>query len=187
MRRWWNELVVDFFDRMDGFVGAAHKGRLDDDEHDLAVQMAMIRFSTNLITTFEGVSMGELVNACKTLARGICMDVQRLSMTQHAHGTQSLDDGWNVDSEDAATGPSWEAAVSARRFDADGRARDVRDFLGWALPQIKDTRRQVLEMTFEGLELPEICKDLAIERDNAYARRSRGMKDLSKLKEQYDT
>src|SRR3712207_7150871 len=58
---------------------STHRGRLDDEEHQLAVQLAMIRFSQNLITTFEGVSMGQLVNATRTLARGICMDVDRKS------------------------------------------------------------------------------------------------------------
>jgi hypothetical protein len=78
MRRRWDELVIDFFDRMDGVVAAAHKGRLDDEEHELAVAVSRARFSKNLITTFDGISIGQLVNACKTLARGICIDVQRL-------------------------------------------------------------------------------------------------------------
>ena len=43
MRRWWDELVIDFYDRMDGFVAAAHRGRLDDDEHELAVAMSLTR------------------------------------------------------------------------------------------------------------------------------------------------
>ena len=99
MRRWWEELVIDFFDRMDGFVAVAHKGRLNHHEHELAVQMSMARFSERLIETYEGVSMGELVNACKTLARGICMDVQRREMRAHGRA-RSLDAGWDADVED---------------------------------------------------------------------------------------
>ena len=45
----------------------------------------------------------------------------------------------------------------------------------------------MLELTFQGAELPEICTELGIKRDNAYQRRSRGLQDLSKLKEQYDS
>ena len=187
MRRWWNELVVDFFDRMDGLVAGAHRGRLDAEEHELAVQMAMIRFSQNLISSFEGISMGELVNACKTLARGISIDVQRRSMSRRAHEGPSIDDSWDSDGDDGPTGPAWETDEAHARFDAAERSREVTDFLGWALPQIKDGRRDVLERTFEGLEVPEICAELDITPDNAYALRSRGMKDLSKLKEQYDT
>ena len=54
MRRWWEELVIDFHDRMDGFVAAAHRGRLDHDEHELAVGWALAKFSTNLVSTFKG-------------------------------------------------------------------------------------------------------------------------------------
>ena len=185
MRRWWGELVVDFFDRMDGLVAAAHRNRLDDQEHELAVTLSMVRFSTRLIDTFDGVSMGQLVNACKTLARGICIDVQRKSIRVHQLEGPSLDGGWNADAEDRAV-PAWEADEAVRRFEADERGADVRDFLDWALPQIKDERRRVLELTFHGAEVEEIADELTITRDNAYQRRSRGMKDLTKLKEQYD-
>jgi RNA polymerase sigma factor (sigma-70 family) len=171
MRRWWDELVIDFYDRMDGFVAATHKGRLDDDEHELAVQKALIRFSTRLMDTFAGVSMGELVNATKTLCRGICIDVQRSS--RRARRGPAL--------EDAAT-----LAESARRYDEAERAAEARDFLAWALPQIGQERRRVLELTFHGAELPEIMQELEITQVNAYQRRSRGMKDLAKLKELYD-
>ena len=95
MRQWWEELVIDFRDRIDGLVAATHKGRLDDDEHELAVQLALIRFSSNLVNTFDGVSMGELVNATKTLSRGICMDVQRRSIRERRHAGPSLDSVWD--------------------------------------------------------------------------------------------
>jgi hypothetical protein len=36
------------------------------------------------------------------------------------------------------------------------------------------------------VELAEIAGALAISKDNAYQRRSRGMRDLGKLKERYD-
>lgn len=182
MRRWWDELVIDFFDRMDGLVAAAHKGRLDADEHELAVALSMARFSQRLITTFDGVSMGQLVNACKTLARGICIDVQRTSIREHRLEGPSLDSGWDGDGTTAA----WEVDAAARRLDDDERAADVREFLAWALPQIGEERRRVLELTFHGAEIPEIMRALDISRANAYQRRTRGMSDLNRLKEQYD-
>jgi hypothetical protein len=187
MRRWWDELVIDFYDRMDGLVAATHKGRLDDDEHELAVQRALIKFSQNLLTTFEGVSMGQLVNATKTLARGVCMDVQDESIRRRARQGVSLDDQRRRDGEDGPAHHGWELEEAERRLDAAECSREVVDFLDWALPRVNDNRRRVLELTFEGAELPEICAELGIERDNAYQRRSRGLRDLSKLKEQYDT
>jgi hypothetical protein len=185
MRRWWEELVIDFKDRMDGLVYLAHKGRLDDDEHDLAVAMSMAKLSKNLIETFEGVSMGQLVNASKTLARGICIDVQRSAVRRHQHEAHSLDAGWDIDRDDRPA-PAWEADESWSRFDRAQRSAEVRDLLGWALPQILPERRRVLELSFDGAEIAEICAELGATRDNAYQLRSRGFKDLKKLKEQYD-
>jgi RNA polymerase sigma factor (sigma-70 family) len=184
MRRWWDELVIDFFDRMDGFVYVAHRGRLDRHEHEVAVQMSMARFSERLIRTYEGASMGELVNACRTLARGICMDVQRAEARAH-RDTRSLDVGWDADAEDRP-GQTWEADAAWDRLERAERGAEIRDFLDWALPQIKEERRRVVELSFEGATLPEICAELGISRDNAYQRRSRGFKDLKKLKERYD-
>ena len=185
MRRWWNELVVDFFDRMDGFVAAAHKGRLDDEEREIAVALSMTRFSTNLITTFEGISMGQLVNACKMLASNICKDVQRASMRRREHEGLSLDAGWDAD-PDERVARSWEADEAAHRFEREERAADVRDFLEWAMSQLRDDRRAVLELTFEGVPMPEITGMLGFSTDNGYQLRSRGLKDLAKLKERYD-
>ena len=180
MRRWWDELVIDFYDRMDGLVAAAHKGRLDDDEHELAVAMSLTRFSNRLIDTFEGVSMGQLVNASKTLARGICIDVQRASMRRREHEGPSFDEGWSTDAEDRSPG-SWEAEEALRRHERDERSVEVREFLDWALPQLGDDRRAVVELTFHGAAIPEIVAERAISQPNAYQLRSRGLKDLQRL------
>ena len=185
MRRSWEELVISFFDRMDGFVGGAHKGRLDDEEHELVVDLAMTRFAQRMITSFRGESVGELVNACKTMASNICKDVQRKSIRDGRLDGPSLDDGWNV-SDDGRRAPSWEAAESLRRHEREERGGDIAAFITWALPQVKDKHRRVLELTFHGAEIPEIMDELGISQDNAYARRSRGLKELKELKEQYD-
>jgi RNA polymerase sigma factor (sigma-70 family) len=146
--------------------------------------MSMARFSERLISTYEGVSMGELVNACKTLARGICMDVQR-AQARGRRGATSLDAGWSADAEDRPT-PSWEADEAWHRHEREERSAEVRDFLGWALPQLADDRRRVLELSFDGASIPEICAELGISEANAYQRRSRAFKDLTRLKERYD-
>src|SRR4051812_48468357 len=112
MRTWWEALVIDFHDRMDGLIYATHKGRLDDDEHVLAMQLALTKFSRRLIETFRGTSMGELVNATKTLCFGVCVDVQRSSIRARKHEIDSLDAGW----DDPNGGVSqWEIDESARR------------------------------------------------------------------------
>jgi RNA polymerase sigma factor (sigma-70 family) len=183
MRRWWEELVVDFRDRIDGFVATEHRGRLSDDEHQIAVQLCLIRFAERLIETFEGVSIGELVNACRTMAKGICIDVQRRAQRERRHVAASLDDARDA-AEQAR--PAWEAATAKRRHDDEQAAADARGFVEWALPQVKEEYRRVLELTIEGAATDEIMEALNISRENAYQRRTRGLRELARLKEQYD-
>jgi hypothetical protein len=185
MRRWWEELVIDFKDRMDGLAYLAHQGRLNDEEHEIAVQMSLVRFSDKLINSFEGVSMGELVNAGKKLTWGICIDVQRTSIRHREREGLSLDDGWDADPEDRVA-PAWEADEAAYRFEREQRSAEVEDFLDWALPRVPADRRRVVELTFHGATIPEIMDELDITQANAYQLRSRSMRDLKKLKEQYD-
>lgn len=185
MRRWWEELVIDLYDRVDGLVHAAHRGRLDDREHEDAVALSLARISERLIHTFHGESMGELVNASATLARGICIDVQRASIRRRRHEGASLDAGWEADLEDRPA-PPWDAGEATRRFEAAGRGADAQAFLDWALPQLQERRRAVVELTLHGAELPEIMQELGLSRDNAYQLRSRGLKDLRQLKERFD-
>jgi DNA-directed RNA polymerase specialized sigma subunit len=125
------------------------------------------------------------VNACKTLASHICMDVQRASVRRNDHEGPSLDDGWNADGDDRLV-PVWEADEAAWRFERGEHGAEIRDFLGWALPQLGEDQRRVLAMTFEGDPVPEIVDTLGITAANAYQLRSRGFKELARLKERYD-
>ena len=184
MRRWWNELVIDFHDRMDGLVALAHRGRLDAEEHELAVQLSLTRFSVRLIHTFEGVSMGQLVNACKTLARSICMDVQRTSIRARGEVARSLDSGWD---DDTSGRDAWELEEADRRLTDEQFAADLREFFAWALPKVPENQRRVVELTQFGASLPEIAAELDISEENAYQRGSRGYAVLRRLKEQWDT
>jgi hypothetical protein len=183
MRRWWEELVISIFDRMDGIVGVTHRGRLNEDEHEAAVSLALANFSANLIDTFNGVSMGQLVNATKRLAFYACVDIQRRSVREGSR--VSLDDGWDAGTEDRAPA-AWEADEARGRFAQDAHDTDMALFLEWALPQLNDNQRRVVELTFYGAEVPEICERLAITPANAYQLRSRGLKELAKLLRQYE-
>ena len=185
MRRWWEELVIDFRDRMDGLVVANHKGRLDAVEHEDAVQRAMTKFSVKLIDSFQGSSMGELVNATKTLCRFVCIDVVD-DAKAYRERHYSLDDGWDGGKagDDRPT-PQWEADAAFEAFERGAAEADAEAFLVWALPQVRESYRGVLERTLAGVPLAEICTEFDLTPDNAYQRRSRGIKDLAKLYEQY--
>lgn len=184
MRRWWEEIVTSLQDRVDGIVATTHRGRLDDQEHESAVELALVRIGTRLMNTFAGASMGELVNATCTLAHGICIDVQRTSISERER-SRSLDGGWDADAEDRPS-LSWEADEAWARLDRLERSADVTAFLDWGMPQVSDTHRAVLELTFHGATVAEICAELDISEANVHQRRSRGMKDLVKLRAQYD-
>ena len=71
--------------------------------------------------------------------------------------------------------------------EAEQRSADVEAFVAWAMPQLAGRRRAVVERTFHGAPLPQICAELALSKDNAYQLRSRGLKDLAKLYERYGT
>jgi hypothetical protein len=185
MRLAWEELVVDFADRIDGLVAATHKGRLDDEEHELAVQLALAKFAGNLLRTFQGTSVGQLVNATKRLAHGVCVDVQRTSVRRRRHEGPSLDSGSDASGDDGGS-PRWEADAAARLHAREEERADARDFLEWALPQLSGDRRRALELTLEGAEIAEIMRELGVSRDNAYQLRSRGLRDLKGLKERFD-
>lgn len=182
MRRCWEELVIDFRDRMDGLVAVTHKGRLSDFEHEDAVQRAMVRFSEKLMGTFHGTSMGELVNATKKLCWYACVDVQEAA-AEHRRRHTSLD---TATVEDDRPAPKWEADAARDAFARETEERDLDSFLAWALPQVLASRRAVVERTFAGVPLAEIYAELGLSRDNAYQLRSRGLKDLAKLHLEYD-
>ena len=186
MRHAWEELVIVFKDRMDGLVAANHKGRLDAFEHEEAVQRALIRFSDNLFTTFRGTSMGELVNATKTLCFYVCVEVQR-EAERDRRRRRSLDEGWDGVGHDDRPAPAWEVGQAQEAYEAEQRSADIDAFVAWAMPQLVGKRRDVVELTLHGAPLSQICAQLALSKDNAYQLRSRGLKDLAKLHEQYGT
>lgn len=186
MRRWWEELVIDFADRIDGLVAGAHRGRLDRDEHELAAQLALAKFATNLVSTFRGASMGELVNATKRLATNICIDVQQASMQHRARFGVSLDE-LRTDLEGDHAAAHWaEAAEALHQHERDGDREDARDFVSWALPQLGEREHRLMELTLQGAPIPEIMEELDVSQANAYQLRSRAMSRLRELKEGYD-
>jgi len=185
MRTWWEELVIDFADRMDGLVAVTHKGRLDHFEHEEAVQRAMVRFSRKLIDTFRGTSMGELVNATKRLCYFACVDVQQEAQA-YRERHYSLDAIWPQDGGDDRPSPSWEGDAAREAYEREEREADTETLLAWALPQLIDSRRAVLERTLAGVPVAEICAELGISKDNAYQLRSRAQKDLKDLAKLYE-
>lgn len=190
--RWWEELITDNFDRVRGMVAVTARGHLSADEQEDATQRALVRMATNMFETFNGTSMGEWVEATRTLVKFACMDQQRRAVAVSRHEQRlELHSRDGDDSE-----PFYDKAVmqvldardaeqAEERRDEEARA-ERRAFLDWAVPQLSPRRREVVELDRLELGVDEIARRLAITRDVVYASRHRAVDDLRKLYERYE-
>jgi RNA polymerase sigma factor (sigma-70 family) len=193
MRRWWDALVSDNFDRVCAMVALQSRGHLSRDEQEEAVQRALIKLLNNMIVTFKGSSVGEWVESTRTLVKFACIDTQRREQAISKH-ERSLDRaaGRNDDDDDAADrdGDVYEAIEKQRReqesaeHDADVLG-ERRSFLDWAVPQLSDKRREVIELDRAEVPVDEIQQRLGVSRDVVYQSRHRALKDLANLREAY--
>ena len=182
--RWWTKLVEANFDRVRSMVDVrAGRYRLSAAECDEAVQRALVKLWRRMVISFKGATMGEWVNATRTLVDLVCKDVQRDAARRGGRET-SFDPGW-ADPERA--NPGWRGdELAEQRHRRDEERADAASFVEWALPQIPDDRRRlVIERTLDGVPAADIARELAVSMDNLYALRSRGLKDLSKLSDQW--
>jgi hypothetical protein len=185
-RRCWEELVISFHDRMDGLVGLAHRGALNADEHELAVAEALGRFSDRLAHTFEGTTMGELVNATKQLARYAALDVQRRAIRDRERSGGSLDAPAPAEDGEGDRPGRLEADEARRAYEQEMERVEIREFLTWAIPQLKGNRRRAAELFLSGAPTRDIMSELDVSEANAHQLIHRALKDLRNLKEQYD-
>ena len=178
--RWWHGLVTGNFDRVREMVDLrAGRYGLSPDEREEAVQLALVKLWRNMIASFRGTSFGEWVNATRQLVEFACMDVQRQAARRSERET-SLDAQADDPDDD---GIDWiGAALSRRRHARDEEVADAAAFVAWALGRISDDRRRlVLERTLDGVPAEDIAAELDVSMDNLYAIRSRAVKDLRRL------
>lgn len=189
-RRWWNELVHDNFDRVRAMVILRSRGHLSAVEQEEALQRALIKLFDNMVHTFHGTSMGEWVNATKTLVFGACVDTQRREKAASGHRAPLLATG-DAGEETAQLDRDVYKALEKRRLEQEADAQDAeddaraRDFLDWAVPQLPAKRRAVIELDRAGVPCEDIQERLGVSRDVVYASRSRALKDLAKLRGAY--
>lgn len=189
-RRWWDELVRDNFDRVRGMVRLRSRGHLSVVEQDEALQRALIKLSNNMIHTFNGTSMGEWVNATKTLVFGACVDTQRREKAASSHRA-ALDATDDSGEDTGQLDRNVYKALERQRLEHDAEQQDAeddaqaRDFLDWAVPQLSPKRRAVIELDRDDVPCEAIQERLGVSRDVVYASRSRALKDLAKLREEY--
>jgi RNA polymerase sigma factor (sigma-70 family) len=176
---WWVKLVETKFDLVRLLVDRrAGRYGLSHDEREEAVQAALVKLWRNMVRTFHGTTMGEWVNSTKTLVETTCMDVQRKAARRTEHEAP-------VDVDDPE---AWKGAAQAHEdHRRDAERADAEDFVAWALSQIGDDRRRLaLERGLDGVPAEDIAAELGVSMANLYAIRSRGIKDLRKLKDRYE-
>lgn len=189
-RRWWDELVRDNFDRVRGMVMLRSRGHLSAVEQDEALQRALIKLSNNMIHTFNGSSMGEWVNATKTLVFGACVDTQRREKAASRHRAP-LDATDDAGDETGQLDRNVYKALEKQRLEQEADEQDADDdaqargFLDWAAPQLSPKRQAVIELDRDDVPCEDIQERLGVSRDVVYASRSRALKDLAKLREEY--
>lgn len=193
MRVWWETLLAGNVDRVRALVAVEARGRLSADEQDEAVQRALIKLTRRMVLTFNGSTMGEWVNATRTLIHGVCVDVQR-DAERASRRERSLEAGWDDPDEgrgryDRQIARDADAAERDReQHDADeALLRRGRKALDWALPRLSPRQRAVLELDREGVPVEEMQRRLGVSRDVIYAARSRGLKELLKLMEEFES
>jgi RNA polymerase sigma factor (sigma-70 family) len=180
---WWGRLVEAKFDLVRLLVDRrAGRYGLSHDEREEAVQAALVKLWKNMVRTFHGTTMGEWVNSTKTLVETTCMDVQRKAAKQTAR-----EGSFDV-ADPETSNPDWKGAAKAHEaYRRDVEKAEAEGFVAWALPQIGDDRRRlVLERTLDGVPAEDIAAELDVSMANLYAIRSRGLKDLRKLRDRYE-
>ncbi len=181
-RRWWTELVELNHDRVRDFVDIwGRKGRLSDDERQEATQRALVKLWQNMVHSFEGHTMGEWVNSTRSLVDFACKDVQRQAARRSSR-ERSLDEP-RVDQEGAVSSALDHALgeIALERQTRESERAEASGFLAWALPQIDERRRIVVERTLDGIPAEAIAAELGVTMVNLYQLRRRGLKDLARL------
>lgn len=118
-----------------------------------------------------------------------CRDFGRKDFRHTKRSAGSLDERFDADSE---TGPysralaAWEEArreSSADKLREEAKEQRRESLVLWAIGQIKNAKyREVLELTYDDrLTTEEIAERLGISMENAYQRRSRGLRELKRI------
>ena len=127
----------DNFDRVRAWSSSRAAATSPPIEQDEALQRALIKLANNMIHTFSGTSMGEWVNATKTLVFGACVDTQRREKAASSHRALARRDRRRRRG-DRAAGPQ----TSTRRWRSSARSRrppsrtPSDDATGSALPRL---------------------------------------------------
>ena len=195
----WDQLAEQNFDRIKQAVklfrfSKLSNKRIPEFDQGSAASEAFLRVQA-LGANFRKQEIEAYYAAVVHTTQFACRDFGRKDFRHTKRSAGSLDERFDPDSE---VGPysgalaAWEAARrerSAERIREELEQDREENMVLWAISQIKnDKHREVLELTYrDKLTTDEIAERLGISKENAYQRRSRGLRDLKKILDELDT
>lgn len=181
----WAQIVARHADRVIAMVAAwrypGSGDRVQEKDRDDAVSLALWKVGKKMVDTFEGSTLPELRAAIKRAVDFACRDTLRRVAVYEKHEAGSLDEPAG---EDSAQSRYEQELASDGGFDEIERKQErqeAADRVAAALKKLPDNMRHVLQLTLDGLSVPQIAERLNTSNDNVYQLRSRGMKKLKEV------
>jgi RNA polymerase sigma factor (sigma-70 family) len=181
----WEEIVTRHFDRVIAMVSAwrypGSGDRVQEKDRDEAVSLALWKVGKKLVDTFRGTTLPELRAAMKRAVDFACRDTLRRVAAYEKHQAGSLNEPAGEDSNASRYEDELADDGGFEAFDREQEQRSAAERVAAALKKLPDNMRQVLELTLDGLDVPQIAAKLNTSKDNVYQLRSRGMKKLKEV------
>jgi RNA polymerase sigma factor (sigma-70 family) len=181
----WEEIVTRHFDRVIAMVSAwrypGSGDRVQDKDRDEAVSLALWKVGKKLVDTFRGTTLPELRAAMKRAVDFACRDTLRRVAAYEKHQAGSLNESAGEDSNASRYEDELADDGGFEAFDREQEQRSAAERVAAALKKLPDNMCQVLELTLDGLDVPQIAAKLNTSKDNVYQLRSRGMKKLKEV------
>jgi len=195
----WDQLAVQNFDRIKQTVklfrfGKSSNRGIPEFDQGSAVSEAFLRVQA-MGANFRKQEMEAYYAAVVHTTQFACRDFGRKEFRHTRRTAGSIDERFDAQSE---VGPfsgalaAWETARRERKAEKvleELNQQREESLILWAIGQIKnDKHREVLKLTYnDKLNTDEIAERLGISKENAYQRRSRGMRELKKILDDFDT
>jgi RNA polymerase sigma factor (sigma-70 family) len=181
----WDEIVTRHFDRVVAMVGAwrypGSGDRVQDKDRDEAISLAFWKVGNRLVGTFKGTTLPELRAAIRRAVDYACRDTLRRVGAYEKHQAGSLDEQAGDDSDLSRYEEELSDDGGFDEFERGEERRQATDRVAAALEKLPANQRRVLELTLEGMDVPQIAAALKTSTDNVYQLRSRGMKKLKEV------
>jgi RNA polymerase sigma factor (sigma-70 family) len=181
----WAQIVGRHADRVIAMVAAwrypGSGDRVQDKDRDEAISLAFWKVGQKMVDTFEGTSLPELRAAIKRAVDFACRDTLRRVAGYEKHESGSLDEPAG---EDSALSRYEEQLADDGGFDELDRKQErqeVADHFATALAKLSPKMRRVMQMTVDGLTVPQMAAELNTSENNIHQLRSRSMKKLKEV------